>query len=596
MSKKSTVDTATGTLMRVQATVAHFTQLLHRVLHLEVEVVDNQYVRVAGTGIYSKNLGQVPETNNRLLRYVIEEKKEKVVLQSRLDPLCKECNGRECCHELAFIGVPVLHEDTCLGVISLIATTQEQYAQLCDNSLMFIQYIKHISSLVINNLTKHTNSSVRDTQLFSRLMSAMDQGVMVLDELNQVLLCNDIASKLLFIEGSQLTGQIIDLQPLTYSTTTENSYIQYLLQFKNFRKTITCQLHLVDNHRLVLFAFHQSHLNDAATVHSDEVKIEQVIGDSPQMLAVKRLITQVASSPSSIMITGESGSGKEVVARAIHRLSSRHSSPFIAINCAAIPENLLESELFGYTKGAFTGAAPGGKTGLIQSAQGGTLFLDEIGDMPLILQAKLLRVLETRELQPVGANHSIKIDIRVISATNQKLDKKIQDGQFREDLFYRLNVIPIPLPPLRERCGDIEHLMHFFLNLHTQRIGKAYPGVSDDVIFAFQQYSWPGNVRELSNLIEYLVNIVPTGSIIDRAMLPPSFHSCPVILPTATRKNTASNGANLKSIERTLIEEALIRQTNKRLIAEELGIGVATLYRKIKKYGLESLEANSSGL
>lgn len=582
--------------MKVQATVAHFTQLLHRVLHLEVEVIDNHYVRVAGTGIYGYDLGEVPNTNSSLLRSVIESKKEQVVLHARLDPLCKDCDGRDCCHEMAFIGVPVLHDDKCLGVISLIATTPEQYQRLCDNSQVFTQYIKHISALVISNLTRHGSASVRDTQLFSRLVAAMDQGVMVLDDLNRVVLCNENALNFLGVPEDTLVGQRIDLQPLTFSAIARNGFVQYHLQCNDIKKTATCQLLSVDNHRLLLFAFHQSHLLDGEQRNHSEVKIEQIIGDSFQMQTVKRLIAQVASSPSSIMITGESGTGKEVVARAVHRLSTRHAKPFIAINCAAIPENLLESELFGYTKGAFTGAAPGGKIGLIQSAQGGTLFLDEIGDMPLILQAKLLRVLETRELQPVGANHTVKVDIRVISATNQKLDQKITDGQFREDLFYRLNVIPVPLPPLHERQGDIELLMHFFLNLHSQRIGKAYPGVNSDVILAFQRYRWPGNVRELSNLIEYLVNIVPTGEVIDSAMLPPSFHTLPVPTSSQPRDLPLNNGASLKSIERTLIEEALIRKANKRAIAEELGIGVATLYRKIKKYGLESLDAKTGSL
>ncbi|WMY76592.1 sigma 54-interacting transcriptional regulator [Buttiauxella selenatireducens] len=598
MSEKKAAHKNMGTLMRVQPTVAHFTQLLHRVLLLEVEVIDNHFVRVAGTGIYGSGLGEIPETNNQLLRSVIETGKEKVVLHSKLDPLCSECKGRDGCHELAFIGVPVLHDNVCLGVISLIATNQDQHQRLCDNSQMFIQYIKHISTLVINNLAKTNVINESDTRLFSRLIMAMDQGVVVLDDKNRVVRCNENALKYLAITEEHLVGREMDLQPLTSSLNAEFDYVQYRLQCNQLHKTVTCQLHLIENHRLLLFAFHQSHLKDNENEQNKETNIEHVIGDSCQMQVVKRLITQVANSPSSIMVTGESGTGKEVVARAIHRLSPRQANPFIAINCAAIPENLLESELFGYTKGAFTGAAPGGKIGLIQSANGGTLFLDEIGDMPLILQAKLLRVLETRELQPVGSSQYIKVDIRVISATNQKLDQKIQDGQFREDLFYRLNVIPVPLPPLRERRGDIEMLMHFFLNLHTQRIGRAYPGVSEEVINAFLHYRWPGNVRELSNLMEYLVNIVPTGSVIDRAMLPPSFHSAPVRLPAHThnQENTASNGANLKSIEKTLIEEALIRQTNKRLIAEELGIGIATLYRKIKKYGLEALDAKSNSL
>lgn len=203
------------------------------------------------------------------------------------------------------------------------------------------------------------------------------------------------------------------------------------------------------------------------------------------------------------MIAGESGTGKEVVARAIHKLSDRHAKPFIAINCAAIPEQLLESELFGYVKGAFTGASANGKTGLIQAANSGTLFLDEIGDMPLTLQAKLLRAIESREIQPVGASHPVQVDIRIISATNQNLEQYIAEGKFREDLYYRLNVIPLRLPPLRERQEDIELLIHYFLHLHTGRLNLVYPGVAQDVIDFLKRYRWPGNIRELSNLMEY---------------------------------------------------------------------------------------------
>ncbi len=193
------------------------------------------------------------------------------------------------------------------------------------------------------------------------------------------------------------------------------------------------------------------------------------------MRLLKSLITRIAPSPSSVLVVGESGTGKEVVARAIHRLSNRSDKPFIAINCAAIPDQLLESELFGYLKGAFTGASANGKVGLIQAANQGTLFLDEIGDMPLMLQAKLLRTVESREVLPIGSSKPIPVDIRIISATNQNLEQYIAEGKFREDLYYRLNVIPITLPPLREREGDIELLVHYFLSLHTKRIGIIYP-------------------------------------------------------------------------------------------------------------------------
>lgn len=284
---------------------------------------------------------------------------------------------------------------------------------------------------------------------------------------------------------------------------------------------------------------------------------------------------------------------KEVVARAIHKLSDRQAKPFIAINCAAIPEQLLESELFGYVKGAFTGASANGKPGLIQAANHGTLFLDEIGDMPLTLQAKLLRAIESREIQPVGASHPVPVDIRIISATNQNLAQFIAEGKFREDLYYRLNVIPLRLPPLRERQDDIELLIHHFLQLHTRRLELVYPGVSPEVISLLKRYHWPGNIRELSNLMEYLVNVVPSGEVIDASLLPPNLICSgkttgrDASLPGEMAEVKEEEGSTaLEAMEKQMIRDALTRYSNKKQAADELGIGIATLYRKIKKYEL----------
>ena len=311
------------------------------------------------------------------------------------------------------------------------------------------------------------------------------------------------------------------------------------------------------------------------------------------MRQLKRLIGRIAPSPSSVMIVGESGTGKEVVARAIHKLSDRRNKPFIAINCAAIPEQLLESELFGYVKGAFTGASANGKTGLIQAANSGTLFLDEIGDMPLMLQAKLLRAIEAREVLPLGASSPVQVDIRIISATNQNLGQFIAEGKFREDLFYRLNVIPLTLPPLRERQDDIELLVHYFLHLHTRRLGLVYPGIAPDVVTLLRHHQWPGNLRELSNLMEYLVNVVPSGEVIDSTLLPPNLinngkapESVGAVAHAAQLLSEDTGGTALEEMEKQMIREALSRHSNKKQVADELGIGIATLYRKIKKYEL----------
>lgn len=325
---------------------------------------------------------------------------------------------------------------------------------------------------------------------------------------------------------------------------------------------------------------------------TDERWREAIVTRSPLMLRLLEQARLVAQSDVSVLINGQSGTGKEIFAQAIHNASPRNSKPFIAINCGALPEQLLESELFGHARGAFTGAVSN-REGLFQAAEGGTLFLDEIGDMPLMLQAKLLRAIEAREVLPLGASSPVQVDIRIISATNQNLGQFIAEGKFREDLFYRLNVIPLTLPPLRERQDDIELLVHYFLHLHTRRLGLVYPGIAPDVVTLLRHHQWPGNLRELSNLMEYLVNVVPSGEVIDSTLLPPNLinngkapESVGAVAHAAQLLSEDTGGTALEEMEKQMIREALSRHSNKKQVADELGIGIATLYRKIKKYEL----------
>ncbi len=229
-----------------------------------------------------------------------------------------------------------------------------------------------------------------------------------------------------------------------------------------------------------------------------------LIGFSPKMNEVKALISSVAPSHSSVLVQGESGTGKELAAKAIHDQSPRRDKPFIVINCAAIPENLLESELFGHEKGSFTGAYTT-RRGLFEEAHEGTLFLDEIGDIPLVMQAKLLRVLQNNEIRRVGGSENIRIDVRVVSATHRDLNERIRKGLFREDLYYRLNVITIAIPPLRERLEDVALLLDYFLNKFSERLGKPVPELDSNARRILESYPWPGNVRELENAVERAV-------------------------------------------------------------------------------------------
>lgn len=309
----------------------------------------------------------------------------------------------------------------------------------------------------------------------------------------------------------------------------------------------------------------------------------KILGKSHKIISVKREVIKIAHSSSTVLIWGESGTGKELVARAIHMGSPRAEKQFVAINCAAIPENLLESELFGYEKGAFTGADPKGRIGKIEMANGGTLFLDEIGDMPISLQAKLLRVLQDREIYKIGQNNPIPVNIRVIAATNKNLEEMILEKTFREDLYYRLNVIPINIPPLRERKSDISLLASYFIDKYSKILDKTVMKIENEIFEYLENYKWPGNVRELENTIEYMINMIDDNGVLDHNLIPKKIKggatSCEV------------GEIPIDEMEKAMIEQALLVYGNsfmaKKEIASKLGIGIATLYRKIKKYDLE---------
>ena len=324
---------------------------------------------------------------------------------------------------------------------------------------------------------------------------------------------------------------------------------------------------------------------------SKKVSDTQDLYDFSDIKGVSQTITsaidiakRVSSSNTTILLRGESGTGKEVFAQSIHRASQRKNNPFVAINCAAIPENLLESELFGHVKGAFTDAKED-KLGRVELAQGGTIFLDEIGDMSLDLQVKLLRVIQERKIERVGSTKSKEIDVRIITATHQNLESLVQKGRFREDLYYRLNVIPITIPPLRERKEDIPILMEYFMKTLSQKLNRSPKRLSQKAFNMLLDYDWPGNVRELQNVVQYFVEL-EVGDMITVKSLPSYLQ---------TDKNTQykrefKKGSVPEKREKdeimALLDEHGRDTAGKKKVAKQLGISLATLYRKINKYGI----------
>lgn len=315
--------------------------------------------------------------------------------------------------------------------------------------------------------------------------------------------------------------------------------------------------------------------------------LDHIVGESPAILKAKKLVLQAATSDSTVLITGESGTGKEAVATAIHANSGRADGPFIRVNCAAIPEQLFESELFGYERGAFTGALSHGKPGKFQLSHGGSIFLDEIGDMPISMQAKLLRVIQDHEIEPVGGTRPVKLDFRVIAATNQDLPEKIKEGTFRADLFYRLNIFHVSMPSLREMEEDVPRLAYYFLSVFREKRHSAPSRISPEAMALLKRYGWPGNIRELKNVLERAMNVAESRQI--------TVEDLPKRIREFYRSERGIDGGVgllsnvLADAEKRAILEALrIAEGNKVKAAKILGIHRTGLYQKIKRHGLDA--------
>lgn len=318
---------------------------------------------------------------------------------------------------------------------------------------------------------------------------------------------------------------------------------------------------------------------------SAKYSFSNIIGESKSLMEVKNICQRAAMSDSNVLIMGESGTGKELFAHAIHNASDRASGPFVKINCAAIPSELLESELFGYEGGAFTGAKKEGKVGKFELANGGSIFLDEIGDMPLQMQVKLLRVLQEREIERIGSTKTRPINVRIISATNKNLEEEVKSGNFREDLYYRLNVMSVNIEPLRKRKDDIRPLAKALVKKLSSQMGVHVDSISEKAMAALEAYDWPGNIRELENVIERSINLLDSDRIIKVSTLPVHItqsHKTHVYIAGSTLKE------QLYDVEKSIILECLNEnQGNKQKTANDLDMSRTSLYHKLKSYGID---------
>lgn len=553
----------------------------------DVELVDLEGTRVCGAGTFSEDQGSYKNDLPLAYKKALDTK-DQVILGSGEDPFLKACPIFKDSNLRGLIVTPILVDGQLLGLLGtcLRDKGQARFSIALDLYGILARQTADFISIAYKNV-RDTEEHLSTLATFEIVVRNMDEGAIVVDYQNQIQIINKSAKAQLGINW------IIDQDNISITKTGDKlaDSEEFKIKIGAMESTVFGTIFQVkDNHKyhwIILFKDIQSmksSIYEATSTTINVADLDNFIGRSKETKKLKDSILKVAPSISTVLITGESGTGKEMVATAIWKNSDRKNERFVAINCAAIPEALLESELFGYVKGAFTSADPRGRMGKFELANKGVIFLDEIGDMPLYLQSKILRVLQERKISRIGSNQVIPLDVRIIAATNKNLREMIRQNTFREDLYYRLNVIPIEISPLRQRPGDIKELFYFFIKYYSDLFGKTFVKVDREVIDRISTYPWPGNVRELENACEYMVNMMEFGQITLKT-LPRTIYN-PYKAPLIEDQVLPLRDLELREIARALDLYGTDTQ-GKEEAAKALGIGLATLYRKIQGVDLE---------
>ena len=586
-------------LKDIKEDIQNIAEAMLSVLNIDVTIVDENLIRIAGTGTYLNKIGE-RVNGYSAFKKCLEEQVLIYIDDSHKNEICKECSNSGDCKEYAEVCCPIILDGSAYGVVGLIAFNEEQSSIITDNANDLTNFLGKMADLISNKLKAQnkTEELELEKKKLEILLNGMNKAVVSTDISGNIDKYNSKFKELFNLQDDKLsTGNIFNILDFIKTPLDKNfeKYKMGAFSYKDKGKIIKGIYNISEilvKHKLkgyvIDFIENKEAIKNYNKINKDyKITLDNIIGNSDIMEHTKQKALIAAKSNSTVLITGESGTGKELFARAIHNHSDRGDYPFVAVNCAAIPDNLLESELFGYEEGAFTGAKKGGKLGKFELAHKGTIFLDEIGDMSLHLQGKLLRVLQERELDKIGGKSNVFIDVRVIAATNKNLEEMVLKGTFREDLYYRLNVIPIKLPSLRERKDDIPFLIDYMIKEYSSKLNKDVIGLEHSVKHALVNYFWPGNVRELQNVIEYCINM-SNSAILTFDILPDKINEKTYKIKEENQEEIRS----LEDLERAEIIKALNKFKNykkdKELVAKALGISRATLYRKLEKYNLIS--------
>ena len=579
--------------------VQMISEAISSVINVDVTVIDQQLQRIAGTGRYKEQIGEQVAPNS-VFGHSLKTGQSYIVENPKADMVCEQCEHHIKCDEHAEVCCPIFKNKKAVGVIGLIAFDAIQKQRLLANQNNLMIFLEKMAGLISAKLMEieKTEEIKQLLQEIEVIVDSIENGIIATDNQGYIQHYNAKACHMFGIKGQAYLGHLIsEILPeieigrcLCREKGLYNQSFHYKKKGIDLRGLYDAKALInEDQYFGILYVFSNvkeiiKRVNNL-TLSAIEMTFEDIIGKSDCLEKIKREALKASESTSTVLIQGESGTGKELFARAIHFSSSRREKPFIPINCAAIPEQLLESELFGYESGAFTAAKKGGKSGKFELAHRGTIFLDEIGEMPLHLQSKLLRVLQEKVIEKVGSEDYIALDVRIIAATNKNLEESVKRGEFREDLYYRLNVIGLNIPPLRRRTEDLEALIPHILHKFNEKLEKNIMDLKPDCLQELKNYQWPGNVRELENTLEYAMNMCQ-GQYLSKADLPEKFK-----LAKKQGLSESDEIVPLKILEQRAIEKALQHykhcDASMEMAAKHLGISRATLYRKVKEYEIK---------
>lgn len=556
--------------------IERFITAVSNSLRLEMAIFDGSCQLFYCTPTYSKKKGRSVHTPS--LQEVIANGSILINTPGEMAS-CIGCRFRDHCPSTIEI-LCCIHAGTeVAGVLAFTSFTKEGQKRITENNTIYLNAITEMANLFgrqLESITSGQGPANLDASILP-VMELCDQPVLLTDAHGVILQYNQLAEDLL---------KVCELTSASLWQIFPNSVVKRIMEGNDlFEKSVTIGgMATKISTRAIktsgqITGFYIRISDQLRALSKDTSYFEGIIGTSPAISEVQRMIRRIADSPTPVLITGETGTGKELIARAIHEQSRRSKYPFVAINCSSIPDNLFESELFGYEEGSFTGAKKGGKIGKIEMAQGGTLFLDEIGEMPLFAQPKLLRILQEYELERVGSNKKIHLDIRVIAATNRDLGEMVTEKTFRGDLYYRINVINLKLPPLRTRRDDIIPISENYIKKLKLKMDTSLSSISPEARQLLLDYEWPGNVRQLQNVIEYAANLCETDVLMP-GDLPETMHGERISsLPPVSPFPPSQDSRDQELLE--LFEKYGYTLEGKKRIADELHISLRTLYRRI---------------